>query len=70
VFEVSTNGTLFELCQKRGKLSLEVTRAYAAQMADLIDFMHGQMLSHRDMKPHNLMLDDDFNLKLVSISNH
>lgn len=39
VFEVSTQGTLFELCQERGKLSLDVCRGYAAQIASLLQFL-------------------------------
>jgi serine/threonine protein kinase len=65
IFEVSTNGNLFELCTKRGKLSLEVSRAYAAQIVTLLHYMQVRKISHRDMKPHNLMLDDNWNIKLI-----
>lgn len=79
VFEVSTQGTLNELCMERGKsdlyfntfyelgkLSLDVCRGYAAQIASLLHFLQIKDIVHRDMKPHNLMLDDDLNIKLVS----
>jgi len=65
VFEVSTQGTLNELCMERGKLSLDVCRGYAAQIASLLHFLQIKDIVHRDMKPHNLMLDDDLNIKLI-----
>jgi serine/threonine protein kinase len=48
-----------------GKLSLDVSRAYAAQIVALLYYMQVRRISHRDMKPHNLMLDDNWNIKLV-----
>ena len=50
-----------------GKLSLEVSRAYAAQIVALLKFMQDRKISHRDMKPHNLMLDENWNIKLVRL---
>lgn len=65
IFEVSPNGTLYQLCTQRGKLSMDVCRGYAAQIASLLDCLQSKQISHRDMKPHNLMLDERMNLKLI-----
>ena len=42
-----------------------VLYGYAAQIASLLHCLQLKGISHRDMKPHNLMLDDDWNIKLI-----
>lgn len=34
-------------------------------MASLLDCLQKNDIAHRDMKPANLMLDDQFNIKLI-----
>ncbi|HSH82676.1 MAG TPA: serine/threonine-protein kinase [Herpetosiphonaceae bacterium] len=38
---------------------------WTEQICDVLDYMHGAGLIYRDMKPSNIMLDRDGNLKLV-----
>lgn len=55
-----------ELIQTRKKLSLEVTRIYGAQMVQTFEFLQSKSVMHRDLKPQNILLDENFNLKFVS----
>ena len=41
-------------------------RAYAAQLVHALAYLQQQQIMHRDLKPQNILLDDHFNLKLVS----
>ena len=66
VFENCENGDLADLIQQRKSLSLEVTRIYAAQMVQCLEYLQNQEVMHRDLKPQNLMLDADMNIKFVS----
>jgi len=34
-------------------------------MIDAFEYLHSKIISHRDMKPDNIMVDYDFNLKIT-----
>lgn len=38
-----------------GKFSLRTTLQVAVQMLDVLEFVHGQRVIHRDLKPDNMM---------------
>jgi serine/threonine protein kinase len=51
VFENCENGDLADLIQTRKNFSLEVTRIYAAQMVQCLDYLQKKEVMHRDLKP-------------------
>lgn len=63
--ELANGGELFDFIAQTGKFSEDVARYYFHQLCDAFEYLHGNGVSHRDMKPENVMLDADFNLKLA-----
>ena len=51
VFENCETGDLADLIQTRKSFSLEVTRIYAAQMVQCLDYLQKKEVMHRDLKP-------------------
>src|ERR1700756_4381082 len=62
--DVGPNYLVMELCEgetlatrlRRGKLSVQETIRYGAQIADALDAAHAKGITHRDLKPGNIML--------------
>jgi serine/threonine protein kinase len=70
VFEYLGNGSLAEIIQqsvlKKEPLTLDQIRTYAAQLASVIEYLHKELkVIHRDLKPQNVLLDDNLNLKVI-----
>jgi len=55
---------LFDILYFTDGFSEEITRTYLTQLVDAIGYMHGQGIAHRDIKPQNTLLDENFNLKI------
>jgi serine/threonine protein kinase len=64
LYDVGPNYLVMELCEgeslaarlKRGKLSIQETIRYGAQIADALSAAHAKGIVHRDLKPGNVML--------------
>ena len=57
--------TLRELIDSRGRLGVSAVLAIAAQLADSLAIAHAQGVVHRDIKPQNLLLDEEGVLKVM-----
>ncbi|XP_040999682.1 CBL-interacting serine/threonine-protein kinase 7-like [Juglans microcarpa x Juglans regia] len=64
VVELATGGELFSKISRRGKLAEPSARRYFQQLVSALHFCHQNGVAHRDLKPQNLLLDKDGNLKV------
>lgn len=69
VLELVENDELYtylETSSKIGKkLPLEIARYYFKQILEAVKYIHQNSIAHRDLKPSNIMLDKDFNIKII-----
>ncbi|CAH9087842.1 unnamed protein product [Cuscuta europaea] len=64
VMELAHGGELFTKLSKRGRFSLATARYYFHQLVFALHFCHQNGITHRDIKPQNLLLDKDDKLKI------
>jgi len=66
VFEIGPNGTLDDLIKVlKGKLTEEIIKIMFAQLINVQEFIMKKGIMHRDLKPQNIMLDENFNMKII-----
>ena len=65
VMDYLGGGTLQDVVQAHGVLSVPVASGYIRQVASALDYIHGRNLLHLDMKPSNIMLNDSGEAVLV-----
>ena len=56
--------TLQHLLNSLTELSKEEKNSMISQILEALSYIHEQNMIHRDMKPANIFLDKDFNVKL------
>jgi serine/threonine protein kinase len=64
VMELLTGGSLADLIEQ-GKVAPPAASRLLDQIASALDYAHRRGLIHRDMKPHNVLLDEDGNAVLT-----
>ena len=63
--ENCSGGTIFDIVVYGGAFNEDLTRCYFRQLCAAMDHIHSKGLAHRDIKAENVMLDEEFNLKLI-----
>ncbi|WOL15645.1 3-phosphoinositide-dependent protein kinase 2-like isoform X1 [Canna indica] len=63
--ECCEGGELFDQITRKGRLSEDEARFYAAEVVDALEYIHGMGLIHRDIKPENLLLTIDGHIKIA-----
>lgn len=65
VMEYIKNGTLYQILhQKKVDLSEKIKIKIVKQIISVIKYLHSHGIVHRDIKPHNMLIDNDWNVKI------
>ena len=64
-YELARNGDFFDYIKVSGSLPRPIVQVYVQQLIKAISSMHQAGVCHRDLKLENLMLDDNYNLKII-----
>ena len=68
VTELMNNGELFNFI-KQQKFSEDLARHYFKQLLTGLEECHKKGIIHRNLKPENILIDDNFILKIASFGN-
>ena len=44
---------------------MEQARFVAAEIVNILEYMHSKGVAHRDLKPSNFLIDENYHLKLI-----
>jgi len=65
IFEKLPNGDLYDYVSDCGAFSESMTRLLARQLLFAVHSMNMQDLANRDLKLENILIDKDYNIKIV-----
>eukprot|EP00501_MAST-03F_sp_TOSAG23-6_P001347 GSMAST32.ASY1.ANO1.1396.1 assembled CDS len=65
IMEFAKGGELFNYLMYSGCFSEVMARSYFRMIISALDHCHKEGVTHRDIKAENILLDEDFNLKLA-----
>lgn len=65
VFDFVNGGDLYTYMVDRDKLEEDIVRFYAAEILVALKALHEEGVIHRDLKPHNIMIDHEGHIKLI-----
>jgi len=65
VMEIVEGKTLKDLIKERKKLSIAESLEIAGQIAAALSIAHGNQIVHCDIKPHNIILNDEHEVKVT-----
>lgn len=65
ISEYCSLGDLFSFIDKKTFIDLKETKKLFAQIISAVEYLHVNFIAHRDIKPHNILVDGDGNIKLA-----
>jgi serine/threonine protein kinase len=65
VNELAEGGELFFYVKNSGAFSEDFARYIYLRMLNSLKYVHDGGFAHRDIKPDNILLDKDFNIKIA-----
>ena len=51
-----------------GGIGEPLARIYMAQLVNTVEYMQSMEMVHRDLQPANIMIDNEFNIKIIDFS--
>ena len=63
--EYVSGGDLFDVITSHNKLSEEITRIYFGQIVLGLEYLHAAGITHRDMKPENILINELGKVKIA-----
>lgn len=64
-FDFYENRDLLENLERNGRFTEPIAKFYFHQILSAIEYMHSNGFAHRDIKLDNVVLDEDYNAKLI-----
>ena len=68
VYKREEGGELMDFLMKTGGFEEQISRVLFKQLMQGLDYCHQNGIAHRDIKPDNLLLDQNFVLKIAGFS--
>lgn len=65
VMEYAENGSLADKVKREGYLSEPIATRYIKQVAEALNYIHARNMNHLDIKPGNIMLNEEDNAILI-----
>ena len=65
IMELADNGEFFDYLDISGPVSEKIARYYFRNLISALEYLHSNGISHRDIKLQNLLLTQDFNIKIA-----
>ncbi|XP_050746270.1 testis-specific serine/threonine-protein kinase 3 isoform X4 [Drosophila biarmipes] len=65
IMQLAENGTLLDYVRERKFLDEPQSRTLFKQLVSAVEYIHNKGVVHRDIKCENLLLDENWNLKLI-----
>ncbi|KAK2365906.1 SNF1-related protein kinase catalytic subunit alpha KIN10 [Trifolium repens] len=68
IMEYVEFGELFDYIIVKGMLQEDEARKFFQQIISGVEYCHNNMVAHRDLRPENIFLDSNYNIKIAGFS--
>lgn len=67
VLELASGGELYDLIRSFGKLPEPLAAHIAAELADVLSYIHARGIVHRDVKPENILISETVRMRATAL---